>query len=387
MSQINVNNIKNRAGTGAPTLGNGVVVTGVVTATTGAFSGNVSIGGTLTYEDVTNIDAVGIVTARTGIEVTAGGVNVTAGGINVTAGISTLTGNAVIGIDQVSGNPGTTVGVTTIRGHHVNSDSDYAQLYLSNSKSAGGGTAPTASIRAGRESNNNGTNLSFYTNGTGSAGDGSERLIIDSSGNVIIGASSADSFKFKVTNGAGLLGRFTDGTSQTLDIRQAVGGIELQNPNNGFVSIKGSSTERVRFTSTGGVHFNNAELIERANIVANKLSAAPTINLDNGMIHHFTTTETTTATPNITSTAGINTNMAVGDAMSVTIVTTAAAAGYAATVTIDHLNAGNNGGSLNWTGGSAPSDGGSSGVDIYAYTLIKTADAKFTVLATQTKTS
>ena len=76
MSQINVNNIKNRAGTGAPTLGNGVVVTGVVTATTGAFSGNVSIGGTLTYEDVTNIDAVGIVTARTGLKVLAGGANV-----------------------------------------------------------------------------------------------------------------------------------------------------------------------------------------------------------------------------------------------------------------------------------------------------------------------
>ena len=30
-----------------------------------------------------------------------------------------------------------------------NSNSDYAQLYLSNSKSAGGGTAPTSSIRAG----------------------------------------------------------------------------------------------------------------------------------------------------------------------------------------------------------------------------------------------
>ena len=34
------------------------------TATTGTFSGNVSVGGTLTYEDVTNIDSVGIVTAR-----------------------------------------------------------------------------------------------------------------------------------------------------------------------------------------------------------------------------------------------------------------------------------------------------------------------------------
>ena len=80
---------------------------------------------------------------------------------------------------------------------------------------------------------------------------GSEAFRVDSDRNLIVGATNADSFKFKVTNGAGLLGRFTDGTSQTLDIRQATGGIELQNPNNGFVSIKGSSTERARVDSSG----------------------------------------------------------------------------------------------------------------------------------------
>ena len=101
-------------------------------------------------------------------------------------------GNTIIGIDQVSGNPGTTVGITTIRGHHVGSDSDYAQLYLSNSKSAGGGTPPTASIRAGRETNNYGTNLSFWTNSTSSAGDGSERLRINSSGNLEISTTTQD---------------------------------------------------------------------------------------------------------------------------------------------------------------------------------------------------
>ena len=37
--------------------------------------GNVSVGGTLTYEDVTNVDSLGIVTARTGIKVLAGGIN------------------------------------------------------------------------------------------------------------------------------------------------------------------------------------------------------------------------------------------------------------------------------------------------------------------------
>ena len=41
----------------------------------GTFDNTVSIGGTLTYEDVTNIDSVGIVTARTGIKVLAGGIN------------------------------------------------------------------------------------------------------------------------------------------------------------------------------------------------------------------------------------------------------------------------------------------------------------------------
>ena len=43
------------------------IVVGSVTGTTASFSGNVSVGGTLTYEDVTNIDSIGIVTARAGI--------------------------------------------------------------------------------------------------------------------------------------------------------------------------------------------------------------------------------------------------------------------------------------------------------------------------------
>ena len=46
-------------------------VTGSITATDGTFSGNVTIGGTLTYEDVTNIDSVGIITARDGIDCNA----------------------------------------------------------------------------------------------------------------------------------------------------------------------------------------------------------------------------------------------------------------------------------------------------------------------------
>ena len=45
----------------------GVSTMAAITATTGTFSGNVSVGGTLTYEDVTNIDSVGLITAREGV--------------------------------------------------------------------------------------------------------------------------------------------------------------------------------------------------------------------------------------------------------------------------------------------------------------------------------
>ena len=48
------------------------VNTGALTASSGTFSGNVSIGGTLTYEDVKNVDSVGVGTFRDGIKVGSG---------------------------------------------------------------------------------------------------------------------------------------------------------------------------------------------------------------------------------------------------------------------------------------------------------------------------
>ena len=108
MSQLFVDNIKNRTG-GAIGAPSGAVVTGIVTATqfsgnvTGVaatFSGNVSVGGTLTYEDVTNIDSVGVITARSGIEFGASGVGgtITASGQAEFIGIVTALGVNVSGV-------------------------------------------------------------------------------------------------------------------------------------------------------------------------------------------------------------------------------------------------------------------------------------------------
>ena len=74
----------------------GIITAATLSATTGNFSGNVTIGGTLTYEDVTNIDVVGFATITKGIEVQGTGSTTTT--LNVT-GVSTFAGIGTFGSD------------------------------------------------------------------------------------------------------------------------------------------------------------------------------------------------------------------------------------------------------------------------------------------------
>ena len=138
MSKVRADQYTNKEGTGAPSFPNGVSVTGVLTATsfsgsvagtassatvatnsyglvgspnisvgtvsgtTGTFSGNVSVGGTLTYDDVTNIDSVGLITARSGINVLAG-VSTFAAQIEVNGGTK-ITGSQTSNISAMGAN-------------------------------------------------------------------------------------------------------------------------------------------------------------------------------------------------------------------------------------------------------------------------------------------
>ena len=89
MSRLRANTITNKGANGAPTATNGLEVTGICTATdfsgqsggaadfpngltgtTATFSGNLGVGGVLTYEDVKNVDSIGVITARDGIRCT-----------------------------------------------------------------------------------------------------------------------------------------------------------------------------------------------------------------------------------------------------------------------------------------------------------------------------
>ena len=88
---------------GVTTVGGGLSATdgffsGIVTAMGDAsFSGNVSVGGTLTYEDVTNIDAVGIITARSDILV-GSGITLSPDGDIFFTGIMTGNGSGLTGV-------------------------------------------------------------------------------------------------------------------------------------------------------------------------------------------------------------------------------------------------------------------------------------------------
>ena len=132
MSSINVNTIKSRLG-GPPTLPSGVVVSAAAT-----FSSDVSIGGTLTYEDVTNVDVVGIITAKGGIKFGAAGVGGTirANGDTTLAGVVTATsfydssGVALANTAHVSTTGLVVVGVSTLSGNVKIPDS--TSLYLGN---------------------------------------------------------------------------------------------------------------------------------------------------------------------------------------------------------------------------------------------------------------
>ena len=164
---------------GVTTVGGGISATdgffsGIVTAVGNAsFSGNVSVGGTLTYEDVTNIDAVGLITARNGV-VVGSGITLSKDGDGFFTGVVTATsyagdGSSLTGIaatDNVRTGILDVAGVGTFRGD-VNIPDKIIHL----------GDTDTAIRFPSADT------VSFETGG-------SEAARFDSNGNLLVGATS-----------------------------------------------------------------------------------------------------------------------------------------------------------------------------------------------------
>ncbi len=141
MSSINVDTIKSRLG-GPPTLSNGVVVSAAAT-----FNTDVSIGGTLTYEDVTNIDSVGLITARNGIKLGAAGIGGTiaangnttlAGVVTATSFVGDVTGDLTGAVNTAAQTNITSVG--TLTGLVVNGETKFGAAGVGGTIRANGDT-------------------------------------------------------------------------------------------------------------------------------------------------------------------------------------------------------------------------------------------------------
>ena len=135
--------------------------------------------------------------------------------------------------------------------------------------------------------------------------------------------------------------------------------------------------------TSGGASFVGS-LTERAVVSATAISASGDCNIDSGLVHYRTANlGGTSNTVNISSAVGINTIMTTGDIMNFTVIH----AVNSSSSYINNLRIENADQTESWVGGSAPTDGGSSGVDIYSFTIIKTADNTYTTIGNQTKTS
>ena len=208
--RIRVDSITNKNANGAPNFPNGLTGTGgtfttgtfsgAISAASGTITGNLGVGGVLTYEDVTNVDSVGVITARSGINVSGGGLVVT--------GISTTTARLDVG------NNGTNAVDLRFRSNRASAGQTIANL---NYEWNGTTVAQIRGIAGSDTTNKDDGHLAFYTTPAGS-GSFSERLRIDSNGDMALGGSpitsgytsftihepgtsSGDHVRFNMTNG------------------------------------------------------------------------------------------------------------------------------------------------------------------------------------------
>jgi hypothetical protein len=124
-------------------------------------------------------------------------------------------------------------------------------------------------------------------------------------------------------------------------------------------------------------------LEEDVNIVAS--AATGTINFDfsTASVWYYTSNASANHTLNFrySSSSSLNNNLATGDTITlVWLNTNGATAYYPSTIQIDGSSV-----TPKWQGGTAPTAGNASSIDAYVFTIIKTASATFTVLASQTK--
>ena len=362
-----------------------LIVNGGVGIAKSLFVGEgISVGGTITYDDVTNIDSVGFVTAGKGFRATTGG-------IIVTAGVSTFT--AAVQTKEDVEFQGVNAGVTSVTWDK----SANSLIFKDDSKLILGTGSDLNVYHTGGNNYISGTpNLYVQSNGAVALRSVGQENMVVATANGSVSLYHDNSKKVETAaNGIDVTGHVETDTLKvsgitTLGSRVDVGtGASIHSPASNILTFGTNNTEKARITAAGGIFLNNGTLVERVDRnTSAAANAATALNLDNGMVHWFTTNlGAANVKMNVVSGAGINTDMAIGDMISVTIMTAVnSTSNFIEQVRVDGVEA-SAGVTTYWTGGSAPTDGGGSGVDTYAFNLVKTGSGTYDMIANQVKGS
>jgi hypothetical protein len=128
------------------------------------------------------------------------------------------------------------------------------------------------------------------------------------------------------------------------------------------------------------------EVVEKASLSGVALTGTVNFNVLDGSVVYYTANASANWTLNVRgdSSNTLNTVMATNDSVSIVVMATQGSTAYRPDTTTP-LTIDGNAVTPKWAGGTAPTAGNANSVDIYTFTIIKTASATFSVFATQTK--
>lgn len=167
----------------------------------------------------------------------------------------------------------------------------------------------------------------------------------------------------------------------TINADTVTGGAIITGDASGQLGLQAAGTTVLTLNSTNA-NFNRP-IVETATVSAT--AATGTINFDTltQTVLYYTTNASANWTVNFRGSSGtsLDTLMSTGQSVTVAfLVTQGSTAYYNSAVQVDGSSV-----TPKWQGGAAPTAGNASGVDVYAYTIVKTGSAAFTVFASQTR--
>lgn len=148
-------------------------------------------------------------------------------------------------------------------------------------------------------------------------------------------------------------------------------------------AVANTFTAKQTFSNSTGGSSKFPNILETATVSATAATGTVAYDVITQSVLYYTTNASGNFTLNFRGdgTTSLNTLMATGESISATfLVTNGATAYYNSAVTVD-----GNSVTPKWQGGTAPTSGNASSVDVYTYVVVKTGSAAFTIFAAVTK--